>query len=93
MTDKKQRVRQARSLRRVVRGVDLPTSVKLVRLVQNGDWSGFVSLLSTKGFFVDSDFQMDPCDVCGFHTVGKLYVKKGGRVVGVLDYHDGVVLP
>ncbi|TCJ98223.1 UNVERIFIED_ORG: hypothetical protein BDK47_1189 [Anoxybacillus amylolyticus] len=93
MTNKKQRVRQAKRLRRAVKGLDLPTSLKLVKFHQRGDWDGFFGLLSSKGFLVVRNLKMVPCHVCYNHYVGRVLVQKNGRTLGVLDYHDGVVLP
>lgn len=90
MTNKKLVVKKAKKIRKVIKGLDLPTSIKLAKLHTQGRTFDFLGVLTKAGYSYTTDFVYSSCDTCGFHTHGRIVISKKGRRL-FLKYDDGIV--
>ena len=91
VTRKKYLVRLARTLRRSVRGLDLPASVRLAKAFDNGGNFALASTLEYLGYTVS----WEHAGQCyQGHDEWICIILRDGRIAGELFVHcDGVILP
>lgn len=91
MTRKKYLVRLARTLRRSIRGLDLPASIKLAKAFDNGGNFALTSTLESLGFTVS----WEHAGQCyQGHDEWMCIVLRDGRIAGEFFVScDGAILP
>lgn len=87
---KKEITKKAKKIRSIIKGLDLPTSVKLAKLHTQGRTFDFLDVLTKAGYSYTTDFVYSSCDTCGFHTHGRIVISKKDRLF-VLKYDDGII--